>query len=55
MARKFKVIQKQKTMPNWLRALIAGYGAKKLGGGCFTTILIFVLLYWLLGQNGCNF
>jgi hypothetical protein len=55
MARKFKVIQKQKTMPSWLRALIAGYGAKKLGGGCFTTILIFVLLYWLLGQNGCNF
>lgn len=41
-------------MPNWLRALIAGYGAKKLGGGCISTILIFVLLYWLLGQNGCN-
>lgn len=39
-------------MPNWLRALIAGYGAKKLGGGCFSTILIFVVLYYALGK--CN-
>ena len=39
-------------MPNWLRALIAAYGAKKLGGGCFSTILIFVVIYLLLGQ--CN-
>ena len=39
-------------MPNWLRALIAGYGAKKLGGGCFSTILIFIVLYYALGQ--CN-
>lgn len=39
-------------MPKWLRALIAGYGAKKLGGGCFSTILIFVIIYYALGQ--CN-
>jgi hypothetical protein len=39
-------------MPKWLRALIAAYGAKKLGGGCFTTILIFIVIYFLLGQ--CN-
>ncbi len=39
-------------MPNWLRALIAGYGAKKLGGGCFSTILIFIVIYYVLGQ--CN-
>ena len=39
-------------MPRWLRALIAGYGAKKLGGGCFSTILIFIVIYWALGQ--CN-
>ena len=39
-------------MPNWLRALIAAYGAKKLGGGCFSTILIFVVIYFILGQ--CN-
>lgn len=32
--------------------MIAGYGAKKLGGGCFSTILIFILIYWALGH--CN-
>ena len=39
-------------MPKWLRALIAGYGAKKLGGGCLSTILIFVVIYYALGT--CN-
>jgi hypothetical protein len=39
-------------MPRWLRALIAGYGAKKLGGGCLSTIVIFVIIYFALGQ--CN-
>ncbi len=39
-------------MQNWLRALIAGYGAKKLGGGCLSTIFIFVVIYYALGQ--CN-
>ena len=37
-------------MRNLLRTLIAGWGAKKLGGGCFTTIIIFLILYWLLGK-----
>jgi hypothetical protein len=32
------------------RGLLAGYGAKKLGGGCFSTILIFLILWWLLGK-----
>jgi hypothetical protein len=39
-------------MSRLLRGLVAGYGAKKLGGGCFTTILIFLLLWWLLGHFG---
>jgi hypothetical protein len=39
-------------MNNLFRGLIAGYGAKKLGGGCFSTILIFILIYWALGT--CN-
>ncbi len=39
-------------MNNIFRGLIAGYGAKKLGGGCISTILIFFLIYTLLGQ--CN-
>jgi len=36
-------------MQNWLRALIAGYGAKKLGGGCFGTIIVFLIIYLALG------
>lgn len=39
-------------MPKWLRAIIAAYGAKKLGGGCLSTILVFVIIYYALGQ--CN-
>ena len=39
-------------MNNLFRGLLAGYGAKKLGGGCFSTILIFVVLWVLLGQCG---
>jgi hypothetical protein len=40
------------TMSKLLRALAAGWGAKKLGGGCISTILIFLLLWWLLGNFG---
>ena len=40
-------------MNNFFRAIIAGYGAKKLGGGCFGTILVFVLIWVALGQ--CSF
>lgn len=39
-------------MNKFFRALIAGYGAKKLGGGCFSTIIIFIVIYYALGQ--CN-
>lgn len=31
------------------RGCLAGWGASKLGGGCLSTVLIFFLLYWLLG------
>ncbi|MDE3249896.1 MAG: hypothetical protein KGO82_14630 [Bacteroidota bacterium] len=41
-------------MPKWLRALIAAYGAKKLGGGCFSTIIIFIVIYYALGNCGGN-
>ena len=37
-------------MSKLLRGLVAGWGAKKLGGGCVGTILVFVLLWWLLGN-----
>jgi hypothetical protein len=36
-------------MSGLLRTAGAGYGAKRLGGGCISTIIIFILLYWLLG------
>jgi hypothetical protein len=39
-------------MSKLLRGIAAGYGAKKLGGGCFSTVLIFLLLWWLLGNFG---
>ncbi len=35
-----------------IRALIAAYGSKKLGGGCFSTVIIFIIIYWLLGKLG---
>ena len=37
-------------MNNLLRTLVAGYGAKKLGGGCISTVLIFIVIFWLLGR-----
>lgn len=39
-------------MNSFFKTLIAGYGAKKLGGGCLSTILIFFVIYWALGT--CN-
>ncbi len=39
-------------MNNFFRTIIAGYGAKKLGGGCLSTVIIFFLIYYALGQ--CN-
>ena len=39
-------------MSKLLRGLAAGYGAKKLGGGCFSTVLLFVIVWWLLGPFG---
>jgi hypothetical protein len=37
-------------MNNIFRGLLAGWGAKKMGGGCISTVLIFILLWWLLGK-----
>ena len=34
------------------RGLAAGWGASKLGGGGLSTIIIFALLWWLLGHFG---
>jgi hypothetical protein len=37
-------------MNKLFRGLIAGYGAKKLGGGCLSTVLIFIVIWVLLGK-----
>jgi hypothetical protein len=37
-------------MSKILRGLAAGYGAKKLGGGCFSTVLVFIVLWYVLGN-----
>jgi hypothetical protein len=37
-------------MSGLLKGGIAGYGAMKLGGGCFSTIIVFVIIFWLLGM-----
>lgn len=39
-------------MNNFFRGIIAAWGAKKLGGGCLSTIVIFIIIYTLLGQCG---
>ncbi len=39
-------------MNNFFRTIIAAWGAKKLGGGCLSTIVIFFVIYTLLGK--CN-
>lgn len=37
-------------MNNLFRGLIAGYGAKKLGGGIISTVLIFIIIWAILGK-----
>ncbi len=37
-------------MNNIFRGLIAGYGAKKLGGGCLSTVIVFLIIWWALGS-----
>lgn len=36
-------------MRGLLKALLAGWGARKLGFGCFGTIIAFIIIYYLLG------
>jgi len=37
-------------MSGLLKGGLAGYGAMKLGGGCFGTIIVFLIIWWLLGM-----
>jgi hypothetical protein len=40
-------------MNNAARGCLAGIVSWKLGGGLVSTILIFIIVYWLLGQANC--
>lgn len=45
-------------MNRLFKALIAGYAAKRFGGNCLGggivgVIIVFVLVYWLLGNVHC--
>lgn len=40
-------------MNRLVRGLIAAYGAKKLGGGCISTVIIFFVIYYLLQNVHC--
>jgi hypothetical protein len=37
------VDKNNQNMNNLLRGLIAGYGAKKIGGGCLGTVVVFLI------------
>ncbi len=37
-------------MNSLFKTIIAGYGAKKMGGGCIGMIIIFIIIYYLLGR-----
>jgi len=43
-------------MKSILRAILAGWGAKKLGGGygCFGIIVVFIILWIILGYLGLD-
>jgi hypothetical protein len=36
-----------------LRGCLAGAAAYKFGGGCFSMIIIFIIVFWLLGYVQC--
>jgi hypothetical protein len=37
-------------MNNIFKGLIAGYSAKKLGSGCLGSIIVFIVVWVVLGQ-----
>lgn len=50
--RTFRYNQKSEGMKNLIRGILAFIGAKKIGGGkcgCFGFVVVFIILYWLLG------
>jgi hypothetical protein len=46
-------VHRGRAMRGPARGLLAGLAAYKLGGGCLSTILVFILIYWALGYANC--
>jgi hypothetical protein len=42
--------RRKNKMEGPVRGILAGLAAWKLGGGLFSMILIFILVFWLLGK-----
>ena len=40
-------------MNRFWRTLIAGYAGWKLGGGCLGFIIVFIIVFYLLGYINC--
>lgn len=42
-------------MNSFFKTLLAGYAGYKWGGGCLGGIVVFIIVYYLLGHfHGCN-
>ncbi|CAN5254153.1 hypothetical protein BH09BAC3_BH09BAC3_19730 [soil metagenome] len=41
-------------MNNLFKGLLAGWGASKIGGGCLGSVIVFGLIWWLLGTCDNN-
>jgi len=49
----FSLIPRKIKMNNWLRTLIAGYAGWKWGGVCLGFLVVFGVVYFLLGHVHC--
>ncbi len=49
----YEVVQEEFIMEGPLRGCLAGVAAWKWGGGCLSTIIIFIIVYLLLGHVKC--
>jgi len=47
------IAQEESIMEGPLRGCLAGVAAWKWGGGCLSTIVIFIIVYLLLGHVKC--
>jgi hypothetical protein len=49
----FSIEIEKSAMNNFWRSLIAGYAGWKWGGGCLGGIVVFIIVFWLLGYIHC--